>query len=106
MNREERAKQFMPFDALKGLGEALRMKEYEVERVCKGDLSEEKILEISNVLKSLKKTSEIELSYFESGHYLNYCGRVQADIVNQVLKFGKKTINFNDIMDIKILGFD
>ena len=31
MDRSERAKQFMPFDAVKGLQEALRVKEQEVE---------------------------------------------------------------------------
>ena len=33
----------MPFDALKGLQKALRLKEYEHEKKYKGDLSEEKI---------------------------------------------------------------
>ncbi len=32
MDRAERAKQFMPFDALKGFREALREKEKEVEK--------------------------------------------------------------------------
>lgn len=32
MNRQERAKQFMPFDALKGLQEELRKKEVEREK--------------------------------------------------------------------------
>lgn len=32
MNRQERAKQFMPFDALNGLQEELRKKEIEYER--------------------------------------------------------------------------
>ena len=32
MSREDRAKQFMPFDALKGLQEALREKEIEYEQ--------------------------------------------------------------------------
>lgn len=93
----------MPFDALKGLSDALRMKEYEVERVCKGDLSEEKIIEISKVLQVLQKSSIVELKYFNDGHYLDYIGRVEADITKNILKCGKKIINFNDIMDIKLL---
>ena len=35
MSPKDRAKQFAPFDALKGLGDALRIKEYENERVQK-----------------------------------------------------------------------
>lgn len=37
MTREERAKQFMPFAALKGYEEALRAKEIEVEESHKQD---------------------------------------------------------------------
>ena len=47
MSRQERAKQFAPFDALKGLHDALRLKEYEHERVQKGDMPEEKAEAIS-----------------------------------------------------------
>ena len=44
MSREERAKQFMPFAALKGYEEALREKESEIaEREAKEKLSEEEI---------------------------------------------------------------
>lgn len=44
MNREERAKQFMPFAALKGYEEALREKEREVaEREKKEQLSDEEV---------------------------------------------------------------
>lgn len=44
MSREERAKQFMPFAALKGYEEALREKEREVAgREKKEQLSEEEI---------------------------------------------------------------
>lgn len=103
MNREDRAKQFMPFDALKGLGEALRMKEYEVERVCKGDLCEEKIVEISKTLQNLKKLSIVEVKYFRDGHYFNYIGKVEIDISKQMLKCEKVVVDFNNIMDIKLL---
>jgi len=44
MSREERAKQFMPFAALKGYEEALREKERQVaEREAKEQLSEEEL---------------------------------------------------------------
>ena len=41
MTRQERAKQFMPFDAMKGLQEALRAREEQHARVEKRELSEE-----------------------------------------------------------------
>ena len=44
MSREERAKQFMPFAALKGYEEALREKEREIaEREKKEQLSDEEV---------------------------------------------------------------
>ena len=45
-NRVARAKQFLPFDALKGLQEALREKEIEYEE--KKDLSEDTLNELNN----------------------------------------------------------
>ena len=41
MNRQDRAKQFMPFDALKGLQEALRVREERRSRIEKKSLSED-----------------------------------------------------------------
>ena len=43
MMREERAKQFAPFDAMKGLQEALRDREERHSRVEKLEISEEQI---------------------------------------------------------------
>ena len=46
MDRNERAKQFMPFDAVKGLREALRAKEIEVESNLEVErVDKEKILD-------------------------------------------------------------
>ena len=39
MEREKRAKQFAPFDALTGLKDAIRLKEYEHNAKMKKDLS-------------------------------------------------------------------
>ena len=102
MNREERAKQFMPFDAVKGLGNALRLKEYEHERVQKGDLSEEKIGEISKVLLDIKKGGIVKIKYFEDGHYFEIDGASCVDYVEQIIKIDKKTIKFDDIFEIFI----
>ena len=47
MKREQRAKQFAPFDALKGLQDALRVKEYEHESIIRGEISEDDTVLIS-----------------------------------------------------------
>ncbi|MBQ3048109.1 MAG: YolD-like family protein [Clostridia bacterium] len=101
MNREDRAKQFMPFDALKGLSDALKMKEYEHDRICKKDLSEEKIFNISNTLLNIKKNDLISVEYFCDGHYLNICGRCLVDIANKKIIVSQVQIDFDSIYDIK-----
>ena len=53
MTRQERAKQFAPFDAMKGLQEALRDREERHGRVSKREISEESEMNISYVLKKL-----------------------------------------------------
>ena len=73
MPRSERAKQFMPFDTLKGLKNALRMKEYEHERVSKGELSEEKATEISKKLLNLNKKMMQKWHHFYL-YICFYCG--------------------------------
>ena len=103
MRREDRAKQFAPFDALKGLHEALKMKEYEHDRVAKGDISEEKILEISQVLQQIDKHTLIEVEYFFDGYRKTIKGKAIIDIPFQTLKFDRKIISFDDILDIKII---
>ena len=105
MPRQERAKQFAPFDALKGLQEALRMKEYEHERQQKGDVPEEKILEISANLQKIDKSSLIEIKYFFDGYEKNYSGRIiSIDLIFQTIRLTDKiSVNFSDILDLKLL---
>ena len=57
MNRQDRAKQFAPFDALNGLREALAKKEYDLGKVERGEHSEELDSEISDKL-SFKEGTE------------------------------------------------
>ena len=101
MNREDRAKQFMPFDALKGLSDALRLKEYEHDRVLKSDLSEEKIMEISGVLASIKKNDLVEINFFKDGHYIFKKEKCNIDITNKKLYLQNITVEFDEILDIK-----
>lgn len=103
MSRQNRAKQFAPFEALKGLRDALRMKEYEAERVQKGDLQEEKILEISKFLLDYDKKIPIKIKYFEDGHEKVVFGVAKVLYEEQCIKIDGKTVMFSDILDA---GFD
>ena len=59
MTRKDRAKQFMPFDAMKGLQEALRDREERHSRVARHDISEEQQMQNSEVIMQLEKRSRV-----------------------------------------------
>ena len=58
MNRQERAKQFMPFDALKGLQEELRKKEIEYEE--KKEMCDTSLEELENEFNKLEVGNTVE----------------------------------------------
>ncbi len=103
MARKDRAKQFAPFDALKGLQNALRMKEYEHERGIKGDISEEQAKDISDKLLNLEKGDYLEVKYFLDGYYVDVKGKAKILIDENILLVGNIKIPITDIFDIKIL---
>ena len=67
MPREERAKQFNPFNPLKGLNEALRMKEYEHERRAKSDISEEEMAELTETILKISGQDQVEIKFLQTG---------------------------------------
>jgi len=103
MSRQMRAKQFSPFDALKGLQEALKMEEYKHERSEKGDISQEKIEEISKTLFEIEKGDLVEITYFSDGYYKTQKGQSKVDIIEQKIKVGNTTIVFDDIIELEKL---
>ena len=99
MTREERAKQFMPFAALKGHMEALRQKEKIV--VEKVELSEEYQEELSRKLSCIKKGDIITLIYFCKNEYLQITGMVaRIDETARSLRVVNTKVAFEDIYDI------
>ena len=96
---ENRAKQFMPFAALKGYEEALRAKEKIV--VARIELSEEKKEELNRKMQQIHKNDMITVVYFSQGEYLQMEGRVSGiDITARVLKVVNTRIAFSDIYDL------
>lgn len=99
MGRAERAKQFMPFAALKGYYEALRKKEKIV--VEKKELAEEYMAELDLELRQVKKNDIITVVYFCKNEYLQVTGKVtKIDKVYRVLKVVNTRINFDDLYSI------
>jgi len=104
VNRADRAKQFMPFDALKGLQEELRAREERRTRVEKRILSEEQIERISAVLIKVRQGTKVALSFYDRGHYLNIEGFVSE--INEIyayIKIGNAKVFFDDIYKIRII---
>ena len=101
MSREERAKQFMPFAALKGHQEALRKKEKIL--VSKAELSEEYQEELDRKLRQVKKKDIITVVYFCKGEYLKLTGMVsRIDTTARMIKIVNTKIAFEDLYDMDI----
>lgn len=99
MDRENRAKQFMPFDALKGLREALAEKERII--VPKHDMSEEQKEEINLKLSQVRKRDVITVEFFKIIEYVQLTGIVeQVDDINRKLVVVNTKIPFEDISNL------
>lgn len=101
MPRADRAKQFAPFDALKGLQEALKIKEYEHDRIVRGELSEDEIKDISKVLSDIEKGDRVSVEFFRDGHSINLKGVAKIDVFSQKLYVGAFKIDFDEIKKIE-----
>lgn len=105
LSREDRAKQFLPFDALKGFKEALMEKE--IEYVEKVELSEEQIEEISDKLNLLEIGSIVEVVYYFNGQYFKIVGNVKKiDGIKKQIIIDETKVNFVDIFRIKEIYID
>ena len=105
MTRAERAKQFMGFDAMKGLQEALRDREERHSRVEKHDISEEQIEKNCGVLAKLSVGDVVSVECYRAFHDVTKRGRVmQLCIPFKYLIVGVDKIFFDDIYDIEIVG--
>lgn len=100
MDRSSRAKQFMPFDALKGFREAVAEKERVI--VPERDLSEEKKEELDWKLRQLQKDDIITVEYFQDREYVLVTGIVtRIDDAGRTLEIANTRIAFADISDLK-----
>ncbi|MBE5898359.1 MAG: YolD-like family protein [Lachnospiraceae bacterium] len=100
MTRENRAKQFAPFAALKGFEDGIKWKEKVY--VDKKELSEESLERLDNKFKEIKKNDIITIVYYNKGEYLRVTGMVaRIDITARVLQVINTKIKFEDIYDIE-----
>ena len=103
VNNLERAKQFLPFDAVKGLQEALREKEIEHEERI--DLAEEALENLEEEFNKIEIGRKVKVKYYKDGKYVVVEGNVSK--INNLKKklevdFESK-INYSDIAKIEVI---
>lgn len=95
-----RAKQFMPFDALKGFQEALRKKEQIPEP--RKELPEDWAEELDRRLRRICSGDLVTAEYFQNGQYAKITGVIsQVDLTDKVLRMEGVQIPFADISDLQ-----
>ncbi|MBP5445702.1 MAG: YolD-like family protein [Acholeplasmatales bacterium] len=96
MSRRDRAKQFLPFNSLRGYYDLIREKEKEV--TPKRELSNDDLLELSNKLKEIKKNRMVKITYYDVDSYKTISGLVsKIDFTYKYIVIVKTKISFNDI---------
>lgn len=101
-SRKDRAKQFLPFDALKGLQEALREKEIEYEE--RKELSEESYEKLQEEFNKIELGSNVKIKYYKDRKYKNIVGAINnIDNVKKKVQINEVSINISDIIEIEII---
>ena len=103
MSRADRAKLFVPFDALKALQEILREKEKEVEE--RKDLSEESLMELQEELNKVEIGSNVLIKYYKNKKYIDTTGIVtKINFVKKKIIINEDIIiNMCDIIQLKLI---
>lgn len=99
-SRDFRAKQFLPFDALKGFQEALRKKE--IEYIPKKELSEDVKEELGEILSSLDVGENIRVGYYNISKYDYISGKVKKidKIKSKIIFQNTLEVKFDNIIEI------
>ncbi len=97
---EERAKQFVPFAALRGLPDALAAKEKVL--VPKIELSPEMAEELDRQMHLIAKGKMASVVYFHKGEYIKITGLVaRIDQTSRMLQIVNTKIPFEDILQVE-----
>ena len=95
----QRAKQFAPFSALRGLPEALKAKEKIYEQ--RKELFEDEKQKINAALANICKGDDAALIYYKNGEYLTAQGTVdRKDTVRRMITIDDMEIPFDNIFGI------
>jgi len=102
MSPAQRAKQFMPFAAVKGLEEALERKRRELARMEKIELSEEMSQALDEKLRGLAKGCRAAVTWYADGAYQTITGRLdRIEPAGHFLCIGNRRIDFEDLLNVE-----
>ena len=102
MTNLERARQFMPFAALRGFEELIKQQTREA--TPRRELSEEEAERLSKKLLRIEKGSVVRVTYYDEDSYLSVEGMVsELDLVLRFLCVVKKRIPLDDILEISLV---
>ena len=97
----ERAKQFLPFAAVKGLNEALEKKEIIIQ--YKKELTETCAIELNEKFNRLEKGCNASIKYFSNDALICVTGRITLiDLVYRMIEIDDVSIKIDDIVEIEI----
>lgn len=102
LNGSDRAKQFLPFDALRGFRESL----LEVEKLVEGKkiLTSDSEEELNKKFLTVDIGSRVLVKYYYQFEYIESYGIVKKiDTIYKNLYLDNSKISFDDILDIKKL---
>lgn len=96
-----RAKIFMPFDALQGFREALAERERTV--IPRSELSAETMEELERKLKETRPGDMVTVLYYSRGEYVKLCGLVsKIDYEKHILQVVGTSVPFADLSGLAV----
>ena len=102
-NNDFRAKQFMPFDSLKGFYEMIRYEEKI--KNDKKTLSEDSLSYLNEQLNQINKGDIVSIEYYYNEDYIRTNGSIKKiDKINKCIYILNSKINFDDILNISKRG--
>lgn len=100
MSRAERARQFMPFAALRGFEDLIREQTKEISP--KRELSEEQAERLSARLSHLERGMLVKVIYYAQDGYVTLHGMVSdVDLPMRTLTVVKTKIRIDDLADLR-----
>jgi hypothetical protein len=102
MNREERARQFLSYDSLRGYKDTMR--EVNHRREPRRDMTEDRAEKLSRAVLRLEKGMQVSVIWYRGDHYEEWEGVLTGvQLSRRLLSVDNHRILFDDLWDIRIL---